>query len=115
MAVDTESMSARLRDARMTAADDDGLVEVTIDATGRLVDLRLSERTRQVSTDVVARTVIQTIAVAARQLGERAQQIIAETVGTDSPAGYEIAERVGQQLRMPDPTVGGEDDRPRWR
>ncbi|MEO3748838.1 YbaB/EbfC family nucleoid-associated protein [Plantactinospora sp. B5E13] len=108
-------MSARLRDARMTAADDDGLVEVTIDATGRLVDLRLSERTRQVSTDVVARTIMQTIAVAGRQLGERAQQIIAETVGTDSPAGYEIAERVGRQLRMPDPSVGGEDDRPRWR
>ncbi len=116
MARDTKAMSDRLRDARVTASDSNGLVEVTIDSTGRLVDLRLGERVRRVSPDVIARTIMQTVASAAGQMGERARQIIAETMGTDSPAGREIAERVVLQLQMPDQTGSGSgDDAQRWR
>jgi DNA-binding protein YbaB len=114
MASDTQAMSDRLREARVTATDSDGLVEVTIDSTGRLVDLRLRERIRNVSPDVIARAIMQTVAVAAGQMGDRARQIVAETMGTDSAAGREIAERVVQQLQMPDPAAGG-DDRQRER
>lgn len=114
MAGDTKAMSDRLREARVTATDSDGLVEVTIDSTGRLVDLRLRERVRGVPPEVTARTIMQTVAVAAGQMGDRARQIIAETMGTDSAAGREIAERVVAQLQMPDQAVDG-DDRPRGR
>jgi len=106
MASDTKAMSERLREARVSATDRDGLVEVTIDYTGRLVDLRLRERIRNVAPDVIARTIMQTVAVAAGQMGDRARQIIIETMGTDSAAGREIAERVVQQLQMPDQTAG---------
>jgi len=111
MAIDTKAMSDRLRDVRMTASDRNRLVEVTIDANGRLMDLRLGDRIRHVAPDVVARTIMQTIAAASRQLAERAQQIIAETVGTESPAAREIAERVGRQLQPPDQAADDRDDR----
>jgi hypothetical protein len=52
---------------------------------------------------------MRTIGVAAGQMGERARQIIAETMGTDSAAGREIAERVVEQLRMPEGATGGHD------
>lgn len=65
MSVDTRAMSDRLRHVRITAADGNQLVEVTIDATGRLVDLRLGDRNRRVAPEVVSRTVMKTIAVAA--------------------------------------------------
>jgi DNA-binding protein YbaB len=107
MAGNTQAMADRLREARVTATDANRLVEVTVDSTGRLVDLQLRERVRNVSPDVVARTIMQTIAVAAGQMGERARQIITETMGADSAAGREIAERVVQQLQPPEPPGDG--------
>jgi DNA-binding protein YbaB len=115
---DTKAMSDRLHEARVTATDSDGLVEVTIDYTGRLVDLRLRERTRNMAPEVVARTIMQTIGVAAGQMGDRARQIVVETMGSDSLAGREIAERVVQQLQAPDAAGGaaaGGDERTRGR
>jgi len=114
MAGNTQAMSDRLREARVSAADSNRLVEVTVDSTGRLVDLRLGERVRNVSPDMLARTIMQTIGVAAEKMGERAHQIITETMGPDSVAGREIAKRVVQQLQTPDQTAERGDDRQRW-
>lgn len=115
MAEDTQAMSDRLGEARVTATDDNRLVEVTIDSTGRLVGLKLGERVRNVSPEMIARTIMQTIAVATGQMGERARQIIAETLGTESPAAREIADRVVQQLQIADggSSAAGGDDRRR--
>ncbi|MFG1675111.1 YbaB/EbfC family nucleoid-associated protein [Micromonospora sp. NPDC049282] len=115
LAADTKAMSDRLQELRVTAADGNGLCEVTVDSTGALCDLRLGPRTQRVAPDVVARTVMDTIREAKRQLADRSQEIIADTVGTDSAAGRAVAERVGQRLRDPDATEGGVDDQPgRW-
>lgn len=114
MASNTQAMSDRLREARESAADANRLVEVTVDSTGRLVDLRLGERSRNVSPDMLARTIMQTIDAAAEKMGERAQQIITETMGPDSVAGREIASRVVQQLQTPDRPAERGDDRQRW-
>ncbi|MDG4778084.1 YbaB/EbfC family nucleoid-associated protein [Micromonospora sp. WMMD961] len=109
LAIATDAMSDRIQALRVTAADGNGLVEVTVDSAGALVDLRLGQRIQRVAPDVVARTIMNTIGVAKRQLADRAQEIIGETLGTDSPAARAIAERVGQQLRA-DPAVDGPDD-----
>ncbi|MET8356908.1 YbaB/EbfC family nucleoid-associated protein [Micromonospora sp. NPDC005171] len=110
MATATDVMSERIQELRVTAADGNGLVEVTVDSVGALVDLTLGQRVQRVAPDVVARTIMTTIAVAKRQLADRAQEIIGDTLGTDSPAARAIAERVGQQLRDAEPSVGGPDE-----
>ncbi|MGA4732127.1 YbaB/EbfC family nucleoid-associated protein [Micromonospora taraxaci] len=110
LATATDAMSDRIQALRVTAADGNGLVEVTVDSVGALVDLQLGQRIQRVAPDVVARTIMNTIGVAKRQLADRAQEIIGETLGTDSPAARAIAERVGQQLRAADPVVDGVDD-----
>src|ERR1700754_1787039 len=102
MAIATQDMSARLRDLRLTATDAAGVVEVTVDASGRLGDLRLTERIRRMPPEAVASTIMQTIAAALGQLSGRAQEIIAETIGVDSPAAQEISERGAEQLRPGD-------------
>lgn len=115
LAADTRTMSDRLRELRVTMADGNGLVEVTVDSAGALVDLRLGQRIQRVSPDVVARTVMDTIRAAREKLADRSQEIIAETVGTESPAARAIAERVGQQLRAADPGADGAgDEHSRW-
>ncbi|MEU5940488.1 YbaB/EbfC family nucleoid-associated protein [Micromonospora sp. NPDC047548] len=110
LAADTKAMSDRLQDLRVTAADGNRLVEVTVDSAGGVVDLWLGQRIQRVAPDVVARTIMDTIRAARRQLADRSQEIIADTVGTESAAARAIAERVGQQLRGADPVPDGADD-----
>lgn len=99
LAADTQTMSSRLQEVRVTATDPGGLVEVTIDSTGALVDLTLSGRMESTKPDVVSRTIMETLAAAKNQLADRSQEIIADTVGTESPAARAIAESVGNHLR----------------
>ncbi|MEV4516698.1 YbaB/EbfC family nucleoid-associated protein [Dactylosporangium sp. NPDC049525] len=106
LAADTKTMSDRMQELRVSATDPNGLVEVTVDSTGGLVDLRLGQRIQRVDPDIVARTIMATIQEAKGVLAGRAQEILAETIGTDSPAGRAIAERVGQQLRGPEQDPG---------
>lgn len=111
LAADTKAMSDRLQALRVTQADGNGLAEVTVDSVGALVDLRLGPRIQRVAPDVVARTIMDTIRDAKRQLADRSQEIIADTVGTESAAGRAIAERVDQQLRADETSADARDDR----
>jgi DNA-binding protein YbaB len=95
LATDTAAMSDRLAELRVTAADETRLVEVTIDAQGALVGVVFGRRIQQVEPDRVAQVLMSTIAEARRQLAARAQEILADTIGTDSPAARAIAARVG--------------------
>ncbi|GAB3458921.1 YbaB/EbfC family nucleoid-associated protein [Actinophytocola sediminis] len=106
MAQDTEAMRQQLQQLRVTASDPHGLSEVSIDSTGALVGLRLTERIAQVAPDVVAQTIMTTLGEARTKLADQSREIIADTVGTESAAAKAIAQSVDRHLRR-DPT---EDD-----
>lgn len=113
LAADTKAMSDRLQAVRVTASDPTGLAEVTIDSTGTLVDIKLSDRIHRTDPDVVAGTIMATIGEARNKLADRSQEIIADTVGTESPAARAIADSVGRHLRgdpAPEPVAVPEDD-----
>ncbi|CAM3657575.1 YbaB/EbfC family nucleoid-associated protein [Kibdelosporangium persicum] len=99
LAADTQAMSTQLQGLRITAKDSGGLAEVTIDSTGALVDLKLTDRIQRTSPETVAQTIMATLGDARSQLADRSQEIIADTVGTESAAGRAIADSVGRQLR----------------
>ncbi|HEX6343575.1 YbaB/EbfC family nucleoid-associated protein [Umezawaea sp.] len=99
MARDTEAMRSRLEDLRVTAKDPNGLAEVSVDSTGALVDLRLTDRINRVAPDVVARTIMATLGAARNTLADRSKEVIAETVGTESAAARAIASSVDRHLR----------------
>jgi DNA-binding protein YbaB len=103
MAADTQAMSDRLGSLRVTAEDDNDLVEVTIDSSGALVDLTFTQRIQRTPPEAVARAVLRALRTARLTAAERSREIITETLGSDSVAGRTIAERMEQQLR-------GEDD-----
>jgi DNA-binding protein YbaB len=113
LAADTQVMSDRLREVRVTKRDQGGLAEVTIDSTGALTDLRLTDRIRDEDPATVSRTIMATIREAKNDLADRSQEIIAETVGTESPAARAIADSVGQHLRggpAPEAAAPSDDD-----
>ncbi|ONI88841.1 hypothetical protein ALI22I_17905 [Saccharothrix sp. ALI-22-I] len=99
IAADTQAMSNRLGELRITARDPGGLVEVVVDSTGTLVDLQLTDRIQRVTPPVVARTILATLTDARSQLADRSQEIIAETVGTESAAARAISDTVDRQFR----------------
>lgn len=110
LAADTQAMSTRLQGVRITAKDVGGLAEVTIDSTGSMVDLRLTERIQRADPAVVARTIMATLGDARSQLADRSQEIIADTVGTDTAAGRAISASVDRQLRAAAGPAPGDAD-----
>ena len=98
MAADTQAMSDRLGRLRVTAQDDNGLAEVTIDSTGALVGVRFGPGIQRVQPDTVARAVMSALRSTKRTAAEQSRQIITETVGGDSVAGQAIAERMERRL-----------------
>lgn len=101
LAADTQAMSDRMQELRVTVSDANHIVEVTVDSTGNLLDLQLSERSRRVETEFVSRTIMETIRQAKARVAEQAAEIIESTLGTESGAGRAIAERVRTQLTPP--------------
>jgi DNA-binding protein YbaB len=99
MAADTQAMSDRLARLQVTAEDDNGIVEVTIDSTGVLAGARFSERTQRVAPDTVSRALMSALGKARLKAADQSRQIITETMGADSVAARTIADRVEQQLR----------------
>ncbi|MCP2163572.1 YbaB/EbfC family nucleoid-associated protein [Goodfellowiella coeruleoviolacea] len=115
MARDTEAMRQRLQDLRVTARDPNGLAEVSVDSTGALVALRLTERINRVAPDVVAQTIMTTLGTARNMLADRSREVIADTVGTESAAARAIAESVDRHLRRDFAEQGPEQRAPRGR
>ena len=107
LATDTRAMSDQLGELRVTAADETRMVEVTVDAQGALVDIRLGARIHQIGPERVAQAIMSTVRDAQRQLAGRAKEIIAETLGTESPAARAIAAQVGERLSGAGPAGGG--------
>jgi hypothetical protein len=102
LAADTKAMSDRFQQLEVTSTDPRGMAEVTVDSTGALVGLRLTREIERVSPEEVASTIMRTIRSAKTELADRSQEIIEETVGTESAAARAIADRVADQLRPRD-------------
>lgn len=98
LAADTQSMSDQFQRLEVTRKDPNGMTEVTVDSTGALVGLRLTREIDRSSPDVIAATIMATIRAAKAEVAQRSQEIVAETLGTESPAARAIADRVGQHL-----------------
>ncbi|MDY7088319.1 MAG: YbaB/EbfC family nucleoid-associated protein [Actinomycetota bacterium] len=88
-------MSERLGQARISAADGNGLVEVTIDSGGVLLDVRFTERIQRVPPEAVSRAVMGALGIARNKAARLTKEVIDETLGPDSLAGRMIAEQRG--------------------
>nr|WP_221376468.1 YbaB/EbfC family nucleoid-associated protein [Actinoplanes polyasparticus] len=90
----TQAMADRLGDLRISAVDGNGLVEVTIDSGGVLIDVRFTERIQRVAPDVVSRAVMTAMGIARRKVAALSKEIIDETLGPGSAAGRVIEDRL---------------------
>ena len=96
------AMAERLQGLRSTGQDDNGLAEVTVDSSGVLLDLELTERIHRYAPDAVARAVMTAVRAARQEAARQAHDIAVETMGPDSLSARTIAERMRQQLERPE-------------
>ena len=106
MAARSRSMTDQLEQLRTTVRDGNGLAEVTIDSSGVLVRLELTDRIQRYQPKVVADAVMAALREAQQLAAARTREITVETMGPDSPAARTIADRMQQQLERPDTSDG---------
>jgi len=97
-----QEMARQIEGLRTTGQDDNGLAEVTVDSSGVLLHLELTERIHRHAPDAVARAVMSAVREARQEAARRAHDIAVETMGPDSLSARTIAERMRQQLERPE-------------
>ncbi|MCD0442368.1 hypothetical protein LO763_01840 [Glycomyces sp. A-F 0318] len=98
MAENTQALAAQVQRLRVKATDADELAEVTLDHTGSPVDLVFSSRIKRVPEEEAARAVLEAIRAAKVKLAGLSQELVASTVGADSPAGQAFVSGLRHQL-----------------
>jgi DNA-binding protein YbaB len=109
MAAATQAMSERIAALRATAEDGNGLAEVTVDSTGVLIDLELTDRIHRFEPEVVSRAVMTALRKARVIAADRSREIAVETMGPDSLSARTIGDRMQRLLEAPDAADGPPD------
>ena len=90
LAADAAALSGRVARLSGMARSRDGLIEVTLDSSGVLSGLRLSDDVRRYSGSWIANQVLATARAARADLAARVRQTTLETVGKESALGREL-------------------------
>lgn len=86
-AAETQAASEGLQRLRVSATDDNGIADVTIDSGGALVDIRLSSRIQRQAPEYTQTAVLGAYRNARRKLAEAAAEVVGGTVGAESATG----------------------------
>jgi DNA-binding protein YbaB len=89
-AAQARALATRLAALTATAESEDGLVSVTVGASGGIAGLSLEEGIREQPAATTAREILAAVRAAQASLIAAATEATAETVGTDSETGKAI-------------------------
>jgi YbaB/EbfC DNA-binding family protein len=89
-AAQARALSQRVAGLSATARDDARLIEVTVDSTGMLSDLRLDERVRRLPAGDLAGRILAVMAAAQATLTGQVAQAATELLGADSASGRAV-------------------------
>lgn len=81
----------------------DGAVRVTVQASGALSDLTLTDAASRLRPDQIATEVMRCIRSAQSRIADRVGTVVAENVSPDDPAGQHIVGRFRDQFPEPEP------------
>lgn len=86
-AAETQAAGEGLRALRVAATDDYETVEVTVDSSGAMADVRLSARVQRMSLEQTREAILGAYRNARVKLAEAAAEVVRETVGAESATG----------------------------
>jgi DNA-binding protein YbaB len=85
-----QSLSDRVAGLSVSATDWERTITVTVNGSGAMTDLRLTQEAARLDMDQLAAEILRTMRRAQSSLAERVAAIAAETVGTDSETGRAV-------------------------
>lgn len=84
-AADLQAANTELAAVQATYKDPNGIVTVTVDSSGNLVDLTLSNRVQRQASEDTARQIKEALTAAKQQVTELTTQVATRHFGADSP------------------------------
>jgi DNA-binding protein YbaB len=94
----TMDMGEQLAALQITAQDENGVAEATINSSGALINLRLSAKVQMLHPADSSVAILAAVDAAKAQLAERTREIIADTIGADSDAGKAVLSGIDKRL-----------------
>lgn len=86
-AEETQAASRGLQELRVSAFDDNRIIEATIDHGGNLLDVKADPRITRQPPEYTAKAMVQAYRNAKVKLAEAAAEVVRDTVGTDTATG----------------------------
>jgi DNA-binding protein YbaB len=96
-----QDLAARLSAISATAVSANGAIQVTVDSSGVLTDLRLDEKVRQWPATQTAAQIMAVLRRAQSSLASRAASAVAATVGEHSPMGRAVVDGYAHRFPVP--------------
>ncbi|SHG10674.1 YbaB/EbfC family nucleoid-associated protein [Streptoalloteichus hindustanus] len=111
-----QDMQQQVSSISSTAASSDGAVRVTVDSSGVLTGLEISDRVRQMSGSEVAALVLTTMRRAQARITDQVAEVMRSTVGDDAQTVEAVVGNYRQRFPEPEPeeatgSVGAEEMR----
>ncbi|MEV6488543.1 YbaB/EbfC family nucleoid-associated protein [Actinoplanes sp. NPDC051633] len=101
-----DDLQRQLAELRISATSRDGMVTATVDARGRLVDLKL----HRAPSATVDKTILTTVRAAASAAADRVQELMSSTLPPDSGAAEFVRDGdFGSLLRRADSRIPSDD------
>lgn len=100
-AAQARTFADRVSALTTTATDRDSTVQVTVNASGAVTDLRLADRVRSLPAEQIGERILAVMRAAQAQLASRVFDVAVQTVGEQSPIGRDVVS--GYETRFPAP------------
>ncbi|WP_291415150.1 YbaB/EbfC family nucleoid-associated protein [Actinophytocola sp.] len=111
-----QDLADKVEDVRLSATSPNGVVTVTVDADGSLVDARFTDRIHQTLPDELSRQLLQAVAAAKELIPARVREVADDTlVEGGGPAARDSADRIVGYYKQKFPETvepGREPERP---
>jgi DNA-binding protein YbaB len=108
-----QSLSDQVAKLKVAASDGDRMITVTVNGSGVMIDLRLSQEAARLNMDDLASMILHTMRRAQAALADRVADIAHRTVGRDSDTASAVV--FSFEHRFPVPSNHEErDHRPDW-
>lgn len=98
----TTDLSKRLQQAQASAESRDGEVKVTVDHSGGLADLRLTERAMRLSANELSEIILTTSRRAQAQLAKDVAELVSGLCGAESETASFVGGTYAAQFPEPD-------------
>jgi DNA-binding protein YbaB len=98
-----QSMQAQVAEVTVTESSRDDVVQVTVGSSGVVTDLRISDRSRELSGAEIANLVLTTMRRAQSKITEKVADVMQRTVGDDPAAVASVVRSYEQRFPEPEP------------